>query len=183
MIVISKKVSGNYSWSYINLPKEVEDKMKEFGEEIDKEDLYVKEADDGLETEFHVTVKYGLLTDNPKEPKGRLEDEKGGEFYLGESSIFETEKYDVVKMEVESEDLKRIHDRLNELPHEDKYPDYKAHATIAYVKKGKGKKYVGKFKIDQSFKFKEVYFGDKQKKNHEIKLSNMFNDWSSLRRF
>lgn len=177
IICISKK--NDYSWVYINLSKEIEELMLDFKEKIEKEDIFEKEED----VCDHVTIKYGLKTDDPKDPKSRLEDEKGGEFYLGESSIFETEKYDVVKIEVESEDLKRIHDRLNELPHEDKYPDYKAHATIAYVKKGKGKKYVGKFKIDKAFKFKEVYFGDKQKKNHKIKLANLFNDWNCLRRF
>lgn len=177
--IVAKKVKGHkYTWVYINLPKEIEEMMVAFGKEIDETDLFKEEADGGLETQFHITLKYGLETENPKDPKGRLKEEKGGEYYLGESSIFEAEKYDVVKIEVESEDLKRLHDRLNELPHDDKHPDYHAHATIAYVKSGTGKKYVGKFKINKSFKFKEVYFGN-NKRNYKIKLSNAIN-WFRL---
>lgn len=172
----SKKVKGKqYSWTYINLPKEIEKILVDFGKEIDPEDLFVKEADSGLEKEPHVTIKYAILTNEVKDIRERLEEEKGGKFYLGESSMFETPKYDVIKIEVESKDLKRIHNKLNELPHEDKYPDYNAHATIAYLKKGKGKKYVGKFKINNSFDFKEIFFGDQDKKDYKIKLASVFN--------
>lgn len=167
----AKQTDHSYSWVFLDLPKDVADMIIEFGKQIEPEDLYTKEAYSGLELDAHVTIKYGLTADEAKEIKERLEDEKGGKFHLGESSIFEKEEYDVVKIEVESEDLERLHNRLNELPHEDKYPDYKAHATIAYVKKGKGKKYVGKFKINKNFKFKEVHFGDRKEKNTKIKLS------------
>ena len=167
----AKQTDHSYSWVFLDLPSEVSQQIIEFGESIDPEDLYKSEADGGLEKECHVTVKYALTTDEAKEIKERLDGEKGGKFHMGESSIFETEEYDVVKIEVESEDLERLHNRLNELPHEDKYPDYKAHATIAYVKKGKGKKYVGKFKINKDFKFKEVHFGDRKEKNTKINLS------------
>ncbi len=41
---------------------------------------------------------------------------------------------------------------------------------IAYVKSGTGKKYDGKFKIDEKFDFDCVYFGDIDKKDHKVKL-------------
>ena len=148
--------------------------MSNFSKLIDEEDLFKEEGNAGREDNFHVTVKYGLTTDELKEIKDRLDTEKGGKFHMGSSSIFEGEEYDVVKVSIESKDFARLHEKLNELPHEDKHPDYHAHATIAYVKSGKGKKYVGKFKIDKEFKFKEVYFGDRDRKNHKIKLSENF---------
>lgn len=168
---IAKDVGHEYSWVYVNLPKDIQQKLLEFGKQIDPDDLYEKEAEGGLEKEPHITLKYGLLTDFPKDIRQRLEEEKGGKAYMGKSSIFEKEKYDVVKIEVESEDLDRLHARLNELPHEDKYPDYNPHATIAYVKKGKGKKYKGYFKLDQSFKFDKVYFGNRKDRDYCVKLS------------
>ena len=175
---LSKKVKHNYSWCYIDLPTKIQDQLINFGKQIDPDDLYIKEAEDGLETEPHCTVKYALLTDEVKDIREILKKEKKGKFYLGKSTIFEKDKYDVVKIEVESEDLKRVHERLNNLPHEDKYPEYKAHATIAYLKKGKGKKYIGKFKIDKSIKFDELFFENTKDKNYKIKLarvSNVFN--------
>jgi hypothetical protein len=178
--IIAKTISNpKYSWAYVNAPKDIEKFLLEFGEDINSQDLFKEEADGGIEKDCHVTIKYGLLTDDVKDIRDRLKNEKGGKFYLGESSIFETEKYDVVKIEVESDDFKRIHDRLNELPHEDKHPDYKAHATIAYVKKGMGKKYIGKFKINKSFKFKEVFFGNTKNKDFKIKLANEIN-WMKI---
>lgn len=167
----AKEVSHDYSWVYTNLPPKIQDMLIGFGKEIDPDDLYEKEAENGLEMDPHCTVKYGLLTDEVKDIKEILQKQKGGKIYMGESSIFEADKYDVVKIEIESEDLKRIHGELNKLPHEDKYPEYKAHATIAYVKKGRGKKYVGKFKINKSFKFDEVFFGDTDRKNYKIKMA------------
>jgi 2'-5' RNA ligase len=35
-----------------------------------------------------------------------------------------------------------INEKLSILPHTTDFPDYNPHITIAYVKKGKGKKYV-----------------------------------------
>jgi 2'-5' RNA ligase len=164
------KVKHNYSWVFLNLPDDIQKQIVSFGEEIEKEDLYGKEGDGGLELDPHITVKYGLLTEDAKDAKERIDSEKGGKVYLGKSSIFENEKFDVIKIDVESKDLERLHNKLNALPHEEKHPDFHAHATIAYVKTGCGKKYIGKFKIDKSFKFKEVFFGDKKENRKKIKL-------------
>ena len=167
---IAKDTGHEHSWVYIDLPKEMCTLMKEFGEKIDSDDLFVGEADGGKETDFHITVKYGLTTNDVADVKGRLEKEKGGSVHIGSSSIFEVDEYDVVKVTVESEDLLRIHTKLNELPHEDSHPDYQAHATLAYVKSGTGKKYKGKFHINKDFNFNEVFFGDLNGKDHKIKL-------------
>ena len=177
---LAKKVSHHYSWVYLDLPEEACALMKAFTHQIDPDDLFVEEGDGGKETDFHVTVKYGLNTDEVKEIKERLDEEKGGKVHLGSSSIFEADEYDVVKIDVKSDALNKLHAKLNELPHEDKHPDYHAHATIAYVKSGKGKKYVGKFKVNQDFKFKEVYFGDRDKKNHKISLAGSLHWYSKI---
>lgn len=171
----AKKVEHSYSWVFINLPKEIQQQIVDFGEEIDKEDLYTKEAENGLETEPHITVKYGLLTEDVKEPKECIKGLKGGKVYLGSSSIFEREKYDVVKITVESETLEAIHNELNQLPHEDKHMEYQAHATIAYVKSGCGKKYDKKFKLNKGFSFKEVFFGNNEKDYKIVLGHTVFN--------
>jgi 2'-5' RNA ligase len=170
MYKIAKK---EYSWCYIELPKYVAKKLLEFGKEIGEGDLYKKEAENGLEKSPHITLKYALLTNNSKDIKDVLKKEKGGKVHVSKSSIFETDEYDVVKMSIESDDLQRLHSKINNLPHEDSYPEYIPHATIAYVKKGCGKKYDGKFIINKSFRFNEVFFGDKTDKEYRIILSSI----------
>jgi 2'-5' RNA ligase len=167
---IAKKVSHSYSWVYIDLPKDVQKCMLDFGQEIDTKDLFEGEGDGGIENEPHITVKYGLLGNEIKDIKDCLNGLKGGKVHMGSSSIFEAPKYDVIKITVESDRLLEIHNKLNALPHEDKHLEYNAHATIAYVKSGLGKKYVGKFKLDKDFKFDEVYF-DNKKKDYTIRLA------------
>lgn len=169
---MAKTVSGNYSWCYIELPKYIEKKILEFGNQIDKEDLFEEEAEGGLEMDTHITLKYELLTDRVKDIKDIFKKEKGGKVTITKSSIFETEDYDVVKMSVESDDLQRLHNKVNNLPHEDKYPEYIPHCTIAYVKKGCGKKYDGQFKLDKSFRFNEIFFGNRDNRNYRILLTN-----------
>ena len=169
----------NYSWVFVDLPKDAQQIMLPFTKDIDKEDLYIKEGDAGIEKDPHITVKYGLETDDLKMVKEQIAKEKGGKIYLGKSTIFEGDEYDVVKIDVESEALSRLHEKLNTLPHADKHAEYHAHATIAYVKSGKGKKYLGKFKVDKSFKFDEVFFGDRDSKNHSINLKSNIN-WYGL---
>ena len=168
----AKKVEHNYSWVYIDLPKDIQSQIIAFGEEIDPDDLFTKEADGGIERTPHITVKYGLLTEDIKDIKECLEGLKGGKAHMGSSSIFEGDKYDVVKITVESKALANLHNNLNQLPHEDKHMEYNAHATIAYAKKGKGKKYNKKFKLNKSFRFGEVFFGN-NKKDFTIKLAHL----------
>jgi 2'-5' RNA ligase len=51
---------------------------------------------------------------------------------------FQNEKYDVVKFDVEkNEILSEIRRRCDCYKNEDKYPDYKPHMTLAYVQKGR----------------------------------------------
>lgn len=169
----AKKVGKEYSWCYVELPKVFQKKILEFGEQIDKEDLFEGEAEGGLEKDIHITLKYALTTETVKDIKDILKKEKGGKVHLSKSSIFETDEYDVVKMSVESDDLQRLHNKINNLPHEDKYPEYIPHSTIAYVKSGCGKKYDGQFVLNKSFRFNEVFFGNKDKRNYRIILSSV----------
>lgn len=168
----SKSTEHHYSWVFINLPKDICKKMDIFSQQIDEEDLFTGEGNNGREDNFHITVKYGLLTEDAKDPRECIKGLKGGKAYLGSSSIFETEKYDVVKITVESDALENIHNELNKLPHEDKYMEYQAHATIAYVKKGCGKKYNKKFKLNKNFSFNKVFFGNNEK-DYKIALSKV----------
>ena len=89
----------------------------------------------------HITVKYGLHTQDPKPVASVLKGSRPVRFKLGRTSLFSPEgkEYDVVKVDVESPDLQRLNAKLRAaLKATDTFPTYKPHVTVAYVKRGLG---------------------------------------------
>ena len=181
---MSEKVQNDgqeFSWVYIDIPKEIRDVHDSVTSEIDSNDIYVIDKKDGdwsygIEDDPHITVKYGLEFDNPKRVIKILDGEKGGNVEIEDIEVFEQDKYDVLVARCKSEALNKIHNKLtDELGIEDKYPEYKPHITLAYFKKGKAKKYVSMaFKgftyYLLSFDFKSVVFEDRNDKATKIAL-------------
>jgi 2'-5' RNA ligase len=125
---------------YFDLPE-----MKEIHGKIANEDLYTEEGSRsyGVEKEPHVTLLYGLHQE--VEDDNVLNCCSGQDFkeiVLENVSCFENEKYDVLKFDVKGKSLHECNEKLTKLPHTTDYPDYHPHSTIAYLKKGKGKKYI-----------------------------------------
>lgn len=114
---------------------------------IDKDDLYEPEGESGYgkETEPHVTILYGLHTNIPDEDiESEIDKIKSPKLKLGKVSSFSNDKFDVLKFDVESEDLHKYNKKFAEFPHTTDYPKYHPHCTIAYVKSGKSEKYIEK---------------------------------------
>jgi len=111
---------------------------------IDPNDLYEEDGEDyGFETEPHVTLLFGLHKGVPTSTVEKVLDDRT--FYTCKghnASIFENEKYDVLKFDIEGDGLHEINDELKKQPHTSDFPDYHPHMTIAYLKPGKGKKYI-----------------------------------------
>ncbi len=140
----------NYDYSTVqyNLSPVMADLVLELGAKIPDEDIYTKEGDRsyGREDEPHITIKYGLDVDDPDEIRNTLRDAKDAMGCLDPAgtSLFQGEEYDVVKFDViATPQLEEMHKMLSELPNKDEHQNYQAHITVAYVKKGEGKKYVG----------------------------------------
>ena len=145
---------GSMGWAYINVPKEIKEKMFQIGRQIDKEDLH----ENGRDDQPHITIKYGLITDDYSLIRECLNGQTAGKAYMGKLSLFENDEYDVLKVTCSGSALHRLHKALNQLPHEDSFLKYNPHAMIAYLKKGTGKKYLRKFTIDKYFEFDTMYF-------------------------
>jgi hypothetical protein len=134
-----------YGCLMVELPKDIADHIRTFAKTaIKDEDLYTEEEGFGREDEIHTTVLYGL-----EEQTGDkvLEQVTPVNVKLGKIARFSDDKkpYDVMIIEVESEDLHNLHEHVgDEFEHITTYSDYKPHITLAYVKKGACKDLDGK---------------------------------------
>jgi hypothetical protein len=92
----------------------------------------------GYDTEPHVTLKYGFEPDLGKMNVAKiLQGMKPFNIILKALNLFENDKFDVVKFEVQKcPILTELRRRCDGYPNSDSYPDYNPHMTLAYVKKG-----------------------------------------------
>jgi 2'-5' RNA ligase len=123
---------------------------------INPQDVYENTSGEGikfgLEDRFHVTLLYGLHEEvTVDEVKGKLKGFTFGSITLYNLSKFEKDDYDVLKFDIKYPTkggafLSKANKALSELPNTNDYPDYKAHLTIGYLKKGAADKYINKLK-------------------------------------
>lgn len=144
---------------------------KEILSSIDKNDLYIDKdkVRDGKETKPHVTVLYGFHKDTKiKKIKELCKDIKIS-LSITKMSLFENEKFDVLKFDVKSKDLvdlnKVMKDNFN---YTNDYPNYKPHLTIAYLKKGEGQKYIKKIKKLEVKNINNLFYSDNDNKEYYI---------------
>lgn len=143
----------SFASTQVNLTGRLGERVLELAARIPEKDL-VAEANDhgGREDEPHVTILYGLHDDDPSEAAELLAGVGPVRLRLGRTSVFpanerQTQRggpqYDVVKLEVESRELRQLNKLLRALPHTNSFPDYKPHVTLAYVQPGTGRFYEG----------------------------------------
>lgn len=116
---------------------------------IDEDDIYESETDDdfGIEDNPHTTLIYGIHEDeiDPEVIMSTIKDDLYPlTLEVSKISIFENEDFDVVKYDIPlTDDLVKFRKLFEEsFPNTQSYPDFHPHMTLAYVKPGKGKKYV-----------------------------------------
>ncbi len=123
---------------------------------IDHDDLYEPDSNKyGVETEPHITLLYGLHSDDIED--NELLDNLLGmgipEITMSNITLFNNKEFDVVKFDVEGDGLHNMNKFLvDNYPYTSDYPDYHPHSTIAYVKPGLGEKYVKNFSKPFVFK-------------------------------
>ncbi len=169
-----KKTEYKFSSTQINLPKELSEEIIDWGKKHISDDEIFAEDGLGREDEIHITVLYGLHDKKPDDVQKILENIKPFEISLGKISVFTNPlKYDVIKIEVESEKLHELNKNLQKLPHTNAYPTYKPHVTIAYVKKGKGWKKGGdKTFLGRHFEANSIIFSSRAGSKTKINLGD-----------
>jgi len=157
----------SFGWTNIDIPQNIVNKVKSMQKTIDKDDIFVKKEGEwkyGLEDDFHITVKWGIVTKDPEKVKKAVKGFHGGEVNLSKVDLFENDEYDVLKVSVYSDALTKLNKALSaNLETQDSHPTYNPHITIAYIKSGLGKKYTGgnEFK-GVKFSFDKITFEDSE---------------------
>jgi 2'-5' RNA ligase len=136
---------------------------------VPQKDVYEEE---GIEYEPHVTALYGLHTNDYQEVEKHIKGFKSFDVELGAVSKFDTHPdYDVLKLSVESKELKELNKLLKELPYTSKYDEYVPHCTLAYVKKGRCDELVGnKHFAGKKMRVNELTFSSDVRRKTKIGL-------------
>jgi 2'-5' RNA ligase len=168
-------VSYDYSFTKIDIPKDLSSAIFKWGKEnVPHSDLYTEgDNSKGREDEIHITVLYGIRDTNPASTVKVITGAKSFEVRLGLVNAFKDKKdYDVLKIEVESGELERLHyDMEKKIDCDSTYPTYKPHVTILYAKKGAIDKFIGdeSFK-GKTFKVNNIVFSDDKNVEKKIPL-------------
>lgn len=152
---------------YLPLPEPMRSRVLGMAKHIPDIDL----APDGREDTPHVTALYGLHDADPAPVFDVLSHFKPVRLKLGAVSVFPSEEHDVVKIEVESDALRRMNNALRHLKYTSRFRDYKPHVTIAYVRPGLGAIYALHFgRIDDECICPMAVFSDTDKLRHVYPL-------------
>lgn len=165
-----------FSSTQIPVPKSIADKIQSWGYDNIEEDNIFEDPDDptlGREIDSHITVKYGLHTSDSDKIKKVVSRFGNFKVVLNKVSKFESEKFDVIKIDVESKQLNHLNELISDrFINSDKHPIYKPHLTIAYVKKGSCNDLIGNnFAKGISWEVSEIDFCNKDGDKTSIPLS------------
>lgn len=140
MRLLQHATEHTFSSTQVDLPPLLASAVLGYQASIPIRDL----AEEGYEERPHVTVKYGLHTQDPNDVRALLDGSGPVVLTLGKTGFFAGEDYDVVYVEVESPALHVLNAKLtNALEVTNTYPEYQPHVTVAYVLSGLGEKYAG----------------------------------------
>jgi 2'-5' RNA ligase len=139
-LAVNLTANGQYASTQFDVTNpDVVDAIKAVKARIDPEDITEDEDTP------HVTVRYGLH-DAPDLARrvDTLLASSGPVFArLGRLSLFQHPgKPDVLKFDIEGQQLHDLYGRLSALPNTTTHPQYHPHMTVAYLKEGTGHKYL-----------------------------------------
>ena len=163
---VAEKAKFSKAATQFDMPAPIRAQALLYASRIDPADLYTPPDDwssSAIETDTHVTIKYGIRPDMLPVVSRIAAETIPMVLRFGPVTLFtENPEFDVVKVEVESNELRSLNGRLAALPGSDNSrPFYNPHLTIAYVRKGAGSKYIGAGPLTgQSVTVNQLTFSD-----------------------
>lgn len=165
-----------FASTQVQLPEDIAVRVRAFAAVIPDADL----AEGGRQDDIHITVKYGIESDEPDDVAAEIKDFGDVVVRLGTMSLFANDDADVLKVDVWSGRSRSSPDKsiygLNKavkrsVEHTETHPRYIPHVTVAYLKPGEGAKYeglpiggvTGKVVV-----FKSLMFSDRRREKTEI---------------
>lgn len=144
--------------------------IRSFGKAYIPDDVL---AEDGRESDPHMTILYGFQGIKPDQVVSFVEDAPTFFVRLGKVGKFEGEDHDVIKIDAESEGAREMNSRLAEhFRVTQTHPEYKPHITLAYVKKGSCDHLIGSEVFDgQEIHVRSLTYSDEKNNKHNIILS------------
>ena len=135
-VTANKAEKHDFSCLMVDFDDELKSKILQWNFAHIPESALVQAAG-GRELKPHVTLKYGLLDEDPEKFFSVIP-AKPIRFSLATVSRFDTNPdYDVLKIDVVSDHLGELNKMVStKFKNEDTHPEYKPHLTLAYVKKG-----------------------------------------------
>ena len=129
-------------WIAVRLPQSPADKIKKWGRDNIPNSILFKEEGKGRELDTHITILYGVCENSIEKVEEIVKEYKSIKVKLGKVGYFrKSPDFDVVIVKIESEDLKRLHEKIKrKLNDTESFLVYNPHCCIAYVEKGKGRR-------------------------------------------
>jgi len=131
----------------------------------------------GLEEDSHITIRYGIDSDDTTGLRAFLEKQAPFEATLGKVTSFPPSEHSdgaaPIVVAIESADLRRLEKELDQHGKfiDRTFPDYKPHATLGYVKPDAAKKYVGMGGMEgKKFTVSSVSISNKDGSKTEVQL-------------
>jgi 2'-5' RNA ligase len=172
---LENKAPHSHACLMFKVPEDIAKQVLDFGKTIPEKEIYTDPDDPqyGREKECHVTVLYGFDDVSVKDVTHLLKDVKPFKVKFGKITFFESEKYDVLKINVYGIKLFDLNKLIaTSIEHENKHGLYKPHCTIAYLKKGYKDKYLGEQFSGLKFDVNELYISKEDGDKVNIGLAN-----------
>lgn len=168
-----KTTDRKYSYLTVQVPEPLRSEILAFGQTLPAHLL----AGDGLETDPHITVRWGFSVNEPKEfiqllgARRRQGHSHSMNIRLGDLTVFSGmgKRPDVLKVSVQCERLHSLHSLFGVLPNKKTF-DYNPHLTIAFMKPGSAKDYATNFFNGKTFFANSILFHSKDRQTYEIAL-------------
>jgi len=159
----------DYATAMLDVPG-MDEKIKQWRKENLTPEMLDEENADG-DCDGHITILYGLLSDDVEAVKEAIKDygKDSIEFEVDAIQIFENDT-DVISAKIISKDLAELNKMISKLPNENTYDEFIPHMTMAYLKSGEGKQFVGQKPFKGKFSVKEFMLSDKNGEKEIIKL-------------